>query len=45
MKALPVVALLAVACGGDHPNPSQLWIAPNGSETVLQLVPVKPHEF
>lgn len=50
MKRLAAVAPLAVAavalasCGGAS-NPKQLWLAPNGDELHVQLLPIEPHPF
>jgi hypothetical protein len=40
-------ALLLLSCGGPMPqqNPKELWIALNGSEKALQLVPMQPAPF
>jgi hypothetical protein len=46
----PLVALAAMALVGCHgssagPNPPQLWLSLNGSETRVHLVPVEPDPF
>ncbi|MBE7448433.1 MAG: hypothetical protein HS111_05975 [Kofleriaceae bacterium] len=46
--AAAAVTLLA-ACPGDdgpdHPNPPRLWLALDGSEVEVRLVPVEPPPF
>ncbi len=38
--------MLMLSCGGTpQQNPNQLWIALNGSEKALQLVPMQPAPF
>jgi hypothetical protein len=47
MSRLVVAALLLLAgCGPSGPrNPPKLFIALNGSESMLKLVPVEPDPF
>jgi hypothetical protein len=45
---LVVAALSLLGCPGapsSHPNPPQLWIAPNGGETAIKLSSVEPIPF
>ncbi len=47
---LPIVVALAGCPNNPGPsdgglNPPQLWLAPNGSELFVRLVPVEPPEF
>ncbi|HZS39723.1 MAG TPA: hypothetical protein VFF06_22980 [Polyangia bacterium] len=51
MKRLLALTLWLGACGpgagaGDAgANPPRLWLALNGAETLVQLVPVEPDPF
>ncbi len=40
---LPVAALLCASCNGG--NPSKVWLALNGSERAVQLIPFEPDPF
>jgi hypothetical protein len=46
---LTVAALALAGCPGDDappsPNPSRLWLALDGSELQVRLVPVQPPPF
>lgn len=45
--ALSLFAVALAACPGPQQgnNPPQFWIAPDGSELKLKLVPVEPPPF
>lgn len=50
MKRLGTIGALALAaalggCGDGSANPAQLWLAPNGDELHVQLVPIMPNPF
>jgi hypothetical protein len=47
MKRLWIAAVLLAGCPGpgSSANPSELWLAPNGSELLEQLSPVEPDPF
>ena len=48
MRHLPVafLAVLAAGCPSDEPkNPEVLWLALDGSETEVRLIPVEPPPF
>ena len=42
------LALVTIGCSDDapdDPNPSRLWLALDGSELQVRLIPVEPPEF
>jgi hypothetical protein len=40
------VAAFAAACPGSEPdNPPRLWLALDGSQTMVRLVPYEPEPF
>lgn len=48
MKRLALVAVAAALAGcpgSGGANPPQLWLAPNGDELHVQLVPIEPNPF
>ena len=45
LTAAAAVALLAAACGDEAKNPTKVWLALNGSERAVRLVPVEPYPF
>ena len=44
-SALAAVALALVACPNAPGNPPVLWLASNGDELHVQLVPIEPNPF
>ena len=48
MKYAPLATLAALSltgCPGPDGNPAELWLAPNASEVVLQLIDHEPPPF
>jgi hypothetical protein len=47
MRRFTLILLPLAACSGPDPdtNPARLWLALNGNETMVRLVPEEPEPY